>query len=176
MSNIGEQQWLPIISLAVGLLSCFFGYRLRRLTIGIFSFCLGLFIGSGVTALMTEHTWLPWLIGVIVGILFALIGFKVYRLGVFLLCGGVTFFVCYLLIQTQWLGITVGAIAGIIMGCISLKFLKPAIIFSTAICSGLSSGSLAAELFGLTGIWITVIGVVLAALGCLFQFYNSREK
>ena len=171
-----DQQWVSIVSLAIGLLSCFFGYRLRKLAIGIFSFCLGFFIGSSVTGLMTELAWSPWLVGAIVGVLFALVGFKVYRLGVFLLCGGVTFFVFYLLIQTQWVGITVGAIAGILVGLISLKFLKPVIILSTSICSGLSCGSLAASLFGLTGIWITVIGVILAALGCLFQFSNSRGK
>jgi hypothetical protein len=72
-----------IILLIGGLISCFAGYRLFRIVLGIYGFILGALFASGVTG--TEHT--IWMIGAALagGIIGALILIAAYFVGVALL-------------------------------------------------------------------------------------------
>jgi len=76
-----------IILLAGGLISCFAGYRVFRIVLGIYGFMLGALLASGATG--TEHT--AWMIGaaLVGGIVGALILIAAYFVGVALLGAGV---------------------------------------------------------------------------------------
>jgi hypothetical protein len=76
-----------IILLAGGVISCFAGYRVFRLVLGIYGFILGALLASGATG--TEHsTWMiaAALVGGVVG---ALILIAAYFVGVALLGAGI---------------------------------------------------------------------------------------
>src|SRR5258707_5575041 len=76
-----------IILLAGGLISCFAGYRVFRIVLGIYGFMLGALVASGATG--TEHT--AWMIGAALagGVIGALILIAAYFVGVALLGAGI---------------------------------------------------------------------------------------
>jgi hypothetical protein len=76
-----------LILLAGGLISCFAGYRVFRVVLGIYGFILGALLASGATG--TEHT--AWMIGAALagGVIGALILIAAYFVGVALLGAGI---------------------------------------------------------------------------------------
>jgi Domain of unknown function (DUF4203) len=76
-----------IVLLAGGVISCFAGYRVFRVVLGIYGFLLGALLASGATG--TEHT--AWMIGAALagGIVGALILIAAYFVGVALLGAGI---------------------------------------------------------------------------------------
>jgi hypothetical protein len=76
-----------IVLLAGGLISCFAGYRVFRVVLGIYGFILGALLASGATG--TEHTM--WMIGAALagGVVGALILIAAYFVGVALLGAGI---------------------------------------------------------------------------------------
>jgi len=76
-----------VVLLAGGLISCFAGYRVFRVVLGIYGFMLGALLASGATG--TEHT--AWMIGAALagGVVGALILIAAYFVGVALLGAGI---------------------------------------------------------------------------------------
>jgi hypothetical protein len=74
-----------ILAIPIGLLSCFFGYRLLKLVIGLAGFTVG--CAAGVS-LGGAAQWAPWLViaaGIVVGLLAAWLAVALYFVGIFLL-------------------------------------------------------------------------------------------
>jgi len=84
-----------VILLLGGLLSCFAGYRVFRIVLGIYGFILGALLASSVVG--TEQTL--WMIGaaVIGGVIGALILIAAYFVGVALLGAGMGAFVAHVI-------------------------------------------------------------------------------
>jgi hypothetical protein len=76
-----------VILLAGGVISCFAGYRVFRVVLGIYGFMIGALLASGATG--TEHT--AWMIGAALagGVIGALILIAAYFIGVALLGAGI---------------------------------------------------------------------------------------
>lgn len=76
-----------IVLLAGGVISCFAGYRVFRIVLGIYGFLLGALLASG--AMGTEHT--AWMLGAALagGVAGALILIAAYFVGVALLGAGI---------------------------------------------------------------------------------------
>ena len=76
-----------VILLAGGLISCFAGYRVFRIVLGIYGFLLGALLASGAAG--TDHT--AWMIGAALagGIVGALILIAAYFVGVALVGAGI---------------------------------------------------------------------------------------
>jgi hypothetical protein len=76
-----------VILLAGGLISCFAGYRVFRVVLGIYGFMIGALLASGATG--TEHTL--WMIGaaLVGGVVGALILIAAYFVGVALVGAGI---------------------------------------------------------------------------------------
>ena len=72
-----------MIFLGLALLNCFLGYRLKKLWISMIGFLLGIAIGAGITALFSENKTVILAAGLVVGILVALLSFRLYLIGVF---------------------------------------------------------------------------------------------
>ncbi|HTW92844.1 MAG TPA: DUF4203 domain-containing protein [bacterium] len=79
----------PFALLLAGFVVCFFGYRLLRLTLALAGFGVGLVLGLSVARLMphTSHVFAV-VVGVVCGVLFAVLATAVYKFGVFLLGAG----------------------------------------------------------------------------------------
>ncbi len=76
-----------LILLAGGLISCFAGYRVFRVVLGIYGFMLGALLASGATG--TEHTALMIGAALAGGVIGALILIAAYFVGVTLLGAGI---------------------------------------------------------------------------------------
>lgn len=75
----------PLLAIPLGLLSCFFGYRLLKVVIGIAGFAVGW--TAGVSLGVAAH-WAPWLViaaGIVAGLLCAWLSVALYFVGIFLL-------------------------------------------------------------------------------------------
>jgi hypothetical protein len=136
----------PALAILLGLVVCFFGYRLLRFTLGLAGFGLGMFIGFAVVGLF--HVTSPvfgWVIALACGILFALLATVAYKVGVFLLGAAAGVLLSSLLLAaTGWpYPILVRLASGLVVGLLTL----------------LLERTLVAVLAGFAGAWVAVAGV-----------------
>ena len=108
----------PVLLLIAGLVVCFFGYRLLRLTLGLAGFGVGLALGLAVAGLIPGVSQvLTIVLGIVCGILGAVLATVLYKFGLFLLGAGVGVLVASIIVAaTAWhypmVARVVGAIAG----------------------------------------------------------------
>ncbi|MCC6094741.1 MAG: hypothetical protein LIV24_06975 [Eubacterium sp.] len=134
----GLAQALVIGSLILGILQCFFGFRLLRFWISFFGFVIGMYLGTTISAkIVANPAYAHWIIGVVCGLLLSLLGYKLYLAGVFVFCG----ILAISLVQKiplpsgkYWIILLyVLMAAGFIgAGLLGVKFARPAVIFFTA--------------------------------------------
>ena len=159
------------------LMQCFFGYKLRKLWIA----CAGFFIGFGAGALLSAFLLpanrytllLVVLIGLAAGGLLALTAVKLYHAGIFLYA----FFIVFTTVaglfpdKLSWLGLLIGLAAGIAAGILTLRFLRPFVICTTAIGGDLSGAQQLLSLFGVSSLPVILgVGTAAALLGLITQF------
>lgn len=87
--------FIALISLAIGLVACFFGYRLFRAVLPVFGFVLGAIVGAQAVNLVFGDgilsTVLSIITAVVVGIVFGLLAYFFWALGIILAVGGMGF-------------------------------------------------------------------------------------
>jgi len=187
---------LPIAfpSIAIGILSCFFGYRLFKLIIGIVGFILAAGLAASLCwTFLTQNQLVVLATGLVGGIVGALSLVFLYYLGIFVagaILGG--------LIASVLSGSTTidPAVFSILLaitgGVLAVILQKVVIILSTAVsgawavvCGAASAAGLAdaALLYGspLTSVrqlsaWLLIAWVILAALGLSTQFSSDRRS
>ncbi len=124
-----------VLSIAFGLLNCFFGYRIFKVLLGIYGFGLGAIIGLAVAGSVAKGQAL-WLIvgGVVGGVVGAALMVLLYFVGVFVV-GAVAGALLVNLIGAA-LGIRlpdlVSLIAAVVVGVIALILQRSVIILATA--------------------------------------------
>lgn len=159
------------------LTQCFFGYKLRKIWI----ICTGFLIGAGI-GLIVSAVLLPTnaytlllviLIALAAGILLALAAVRLYHAGMFLY----SFFVVLTTVSSlfpdtlAWAGLILGIAAGIAAGILTLRFLRPFVICTTAIGGGLSGTQQLLSLFHITSLPVILgVGAAVAVLGLVVQF------
>lgn len=165
------------VSTVVALLNCFFGYKFRKLWITLAGFGCGLLAGFMVAVRVTDQTGVLALITILSGLVVAFISFRLYRFGLFLLCGYRTFLLVSTWISLPWLAVTLGIVAGVLVGLLALKFLRPVVIASTAIGGGATAAQGLLVLFSLAmdATWTLVASLGMGALGVAFQLLTTKK-
>ena len=133
-----------LISLGFGLLLAFAGYRLFLVLLPIFGFFFGFFLGAqAIQALLGEAflgTVTSWVVGFIVGAIFAVLSYMFYMAAVAVIAGGLGYAAGVGLLT--WIGMDFGLIvwiiavlAGIALAVVTLLFnlQKWVIMIATAI-------------------------------------------
>ncbi len=78
-----------VLAIALGILICFFGYRVLRVTLAIAGFGVGALLGGGVVGMIPGTTQIVVLIAAgVFGVLGAIFSAVLYKVGVFLLGAG----------------------------------------------------------------------------------------
>jgi hypothetical protein len=181
----GFGQVILVFTVAIALLQCFFGYRLLKAWVAIIGFLVGFVIGFGVAMYnIGGEAYLPAVIGIVAGILLALVAFKLYLVGVFIYCGAIAFSA----VQTipfpenqTWdiVLIVLGVIAFLVAGILAVRFSRPCIIAVTAISGAFNAVDAlktpVAALGENEGLKI-LAGVALAALGIVIQFLTTKKS
>lgn len=84
--------FVALVAVAVGLVVCFFGYRIFRLLLPFLGFFVGLIVGAQVVASIFGEGFLASIIGIVaglvVGLLFGALAYVWWWLGVVLVFGG----------------------------------------------------------------------------------------
>lgn len=161
------------IGFFVSAIEAFFGYLLMRIWIvinGILNgFIIGVILGGIIGGILGEgdpEMLLGWvLFGLIAGpIIGGMIAYKVWKIGVFLLCFGICTMVAFVLGSLMVGNMTAGLIFGVIIGAIAgyyaVLFVKPVVILITAIGGGLTAGL---TLFSISPVLGIICGIV-----CIF--------
>lgn len=165
-----------IISLIVGFLACFMGYRLNRIVVMIVGFYFGYKLGDAFLPQIISDASLIPIISVVIGIFVGYMAFSMYLLGIFILCFMLAYTVCGSFIEMEMLKIIIGAIAGVIVGIIGVNFVRPIMIVLTSLVGGFLIAGSGLDLLNIdNNIIYILIGLVLAILGALAQFRNKEE-
>ena len=183
MSGLTEA--LAVGSLILGILQCFFGFRLLRFWISMTGFVLGLYLGETISSkFLSEPRYAPWLIGAVCGFLLCFFAYRIYLAGVFLFCGILAASVIRLIPFPDgraWkVLLYVLMVAGFVLfGVVSVRFSRPAVIFIT------SGAGAAASVHALALMRTNISGnvnlqnlvmVVLFAAGAAVQFLTTRRN
>lgn len=178
---------LPGILVAlVGILVCFFGYRLLRLTLIITGFALGGYLGFFIASRFTGPGWLTVLSVIGLGVLGAVLTGFLFKLGVFVL-GAVAAGLLVLVFApgTGWQEVIFVLGIGLAGGVLALFLQRPVIAFLSAF---LGAWWVVAGLFHLGGRThlrlpaetdLPMMGLswlVLGIVGFLVQVFASGKK
>ena len=168
---VAYQRYLILGVLAFALLNCFFGYTLRKLWSILLCFGGGALGGLAVCLYTGQPAKRTLMIAAAIGILCALIGFFLYRLGLFFLIIGLVVFCLWHIVQPSDLfgNLLIGLVAFVI-GLLTVPLERLSVILVTSICGAVTTMEMAYLLKGITPnriMWM--ISAVLALTGFLFQ-------
>jgi hypothetical protein len=167
------------VSIALALLTCFFGFRLRRLWYSLLVFALGALLGFAVSKLfLPDKLWLCLLIGLGVGLLAAGFTFRIYKAVVFVLA-----FCCVFALVGEVLGdvqpvlaVIAGVVLGILAGILAAKFQYYVIVILTAVTGGWQAASgLRRVIPSMTPQFMLILAAVLIAAGLIVQFVTTKK-
>lgn len=171
-----------IITVICGLLTVFFGYKLLKLWITLAGFFIGLILGGGVAGLLKAPTAVIVIAAIVVAVLLAAAAFFFYKVGVFIFSGLMGFTLVTNLIlelytgDSRWWVITIGIVAAVLVGIVAVKFVRPVVIVTSSISGASSIAFTLIPLMGITNFWIILAaGLVIAALGMIWQFKSTEE-
>lgn len=174
------------LTIAFGILLCFFGYTVWRITIAVGGFLAGYGLG---TSLVPPDQWvLAVVIGVVVAVIASLLAYALYTLQImlagFFAGAGLGVYVAWSLLGGDAAGNTgitvILTIVGAIIGALVAFLIKDvAVIFVTALAgaAAITAGgvTLLTQLTGdprlVSGVLIRLIAIaILAAIGFFFQY------
>lgn len=166
------------VTLVIGLLNCFLGYRLLKVWISLTGFYLGALAGYTLVSHYTRNSLAQIGVVLLAGLLLGMAAFHIYRIGVFLLCSNVAVVAASVLLQPRdSLKFMLCLGVGIALGLLGAAFVKPMVVFHTALAGGFSIAvSLAKLLQKEVDEKIMFFGMALFVAGIIAQAVNSRER
>ena len=119
--------------------------------------------------------------GVVVagGIIFGVLSWFLYRVGVFLLVLVETFGVAVTILKPEsWIPAAIGLAVALVLAILAAIYVEPFVIVVTGLAGGIAAGSNIAVLAGLGDTsWIGLaIGVAIAVIGIIVQFMMQSRK
>ncbi|MGN0433135.1 MAG: hypothetical protein ACI4EB_01240 [Bilifractor sp.] len=181
----GLTEVLAVGSLILGILQCFFGFRLLRFWISVTGFLLGLYLGRTISSdFISEPQYAPWLIGAVCGFLLCFFAYRIYLSGVFIFCGLLAASVIGMIPFPEghaWKAVLYILMAAgfVLAGVLAVKFSRPAVIFITAGAGAVVSvhalALMKTNISGNPDLQKLVIAVLFAA-GAAVQFLTSRRN
>lgn len=166
------------VTLVIGILNCFLGYRLLRAWISLAGFYMGVLLFYTLASYYTQDGLLQ-IIAILAGGLFlGIVSVHIYRLGVFLLCTNIGTVTASIILQPRSpLRFMICLVIGILIGLLGMAFIKPMVILNTALAGGFSTAVSAAALLEKdTDTKILILGTILTVAGMIIQAVISRDQ
>lgn len=174
-----------ILGLILGLIICFFGYKLKKIAFAIAWFLIGYtlcahFAPDLVHNLMPQlekpDLWIT-VLPIAVGLLLSLMGLSIERL-----CVSTLAFVIVVAIMLQQFGFSwsllgIACILGVIAGVVAVSMMKPAVIIITAFAGAQSvAAGLLSAIAAIPTVAYLPILLVLAIAGTFYQFHANKGQ
>lgn len=169
-----------IIAVLVGLLTCFAGYRIKRIAFAIIWFIIGYWLVKTYLPNVVEDPFWQWILQVAAGALLSLVGLSIEKLAVGLTAAVVVghFILQHFGPATDWVLPAVAIAIGVVAGAIAVALMKPAIIIYTAFFGAnlLSTAivSLIPAEARFAGLDLVLLGAI-AAGGAIYQFKSCKN-
>lgn len=162
------------ISLIIGAVECFAGFKIMKAMMAIWGFFIGAMIGV-VIGVVTESTALGVILVVIFGVALAILSFKLYLAGIFILTAFLTTVALYIMFEN----IFVALLFAVVVGILAIYFVKPVVIITTAISGAgiiLSSAYMIMDL-GLNGspVVTVILWIPIALSGIAVQYITTQK-
>lgn len=157
--SVGNMYIFALLSIFIGILSCFWGYRIFKIILGIIGFILGAYLAGSVGIYFTHHIGLVTIIAAIVGgIIGASLIASLYYVGIFILgaVGGWLLGVMITGAAGHQIHLVLLIVIAIACGILAVIFQKLIIIVSTA---SYGSWNIVSGLFAFFGGGFTTIRV-----------------
>ncbi|RVW09676.1 DUF4203 domain-containing protein [Prescottella agglutinans] len=128
---------IGILAVFVGAVFCFRGVPAMRFVIALWGAFAGLNLGAGLVSAITGDdylaTFLGWLVGILVAVLFAVLSYLYYAVAVTLTMASVGFALgsagmAALGVTWNWVVITVGVVVGVALAVLALAVDLPAVL------------------------------------------------
>ena len=171
--------WAVYISIAMGLLSCFLGYKLLRIWMALVGFVIGMMIGYLASYQYVSNMVIPIIVGFLLGVLIGFLAYRIYLVGVFFMAFLTTFgflsqLLTYYLVTLLWLAIILGL--AVIVALLALKFVKPIIIISSSLNGAVMVMMGLLKIFQAKAEYtMLLVAVLLAILGIMVQFFTNKN-
>lgn len=175
---------ISIISIIIGIALCLFGYRIKKIGFFIVWFVIGYNLMSQFMPQI--NTWIPQiadstlyqnLIPIAGGILLGLLGFTIEKLCVAGMILFLTIAIGMKYFGTDAQTIIISVIIGAILAACSTAIIKPAIIVTTALAGSYVITTALISVLSLNQtIWFFPILAIIAAIGALIQFSNTKGE
>ncbi|NNU77385.1 DUF4203 domain-containing protein [Clostridium estertheticum] len=166
---------IRIIAIATFLLTflqCFLGYKLFKFWVTVCGFFTFGIMGGVVSNTSSDNAGMAMFIVLLSALIGAFITFKLYKVGIFILCGFMGFLLGYVLTQA----VTLGIIMALVLGVLSIFFVRPVIIVSTSLSGGLIAGISLAKVLDISSFATSIIiGVLFAIFGMVVQFATNKK-
>ena len=174
-----------IFNIALGLLVCLFGYRIKKVAFFILWFILGYNLMRFFMPTLTG--WMPildsslWqnLLPIAIGLLFALLGFTIEKICVSGICFCLVMVIGMRYFGTDMLTIALCALVGLIVGALAVRLMKPSIIAISSIVGAyvltITLFALFPELIVNEKILYFPILAGIAMIGAIFQVTTTKH-
>lgn len=160
-----------------GVLNCIFGYRLLRFWMMLGGFFVGAAFGFFGVYTMELGEKTAYLAGMLImGVLFAVIAFLIYKAGVFMLGAGIGWILSIYIIHPTTSAVFFACILiGIALGSLAVKYCREVLIAATSLIGGVMAGVSLARIGGMAEIPFGVgMSFGFAALGVLIQLAINK--
>lgn len=160
-----------IVAVLIGLMSCFFGYKLNKTLIAIMGLIIGFNLGIVVLPNFITDQTIIYIVSAIIALLFGFISYNLYLVGIFLLCAITVYYLCNNLGLESNIQTIISVISGIIAGILGVKFTRPLMIISTSLGGASLITENAFNLFNFqNNILSIIVLIIIAVLGMSYQF------
>lgn len=178
-SNLSQEDMIMLaVIAAVGLLFCFFGLKMVRFWAAFLGLAIGVTGGSYVASYFNVSDNIAWIIGLVAGVILAVLGARFYLAGVFLVAWFLgTVASAYFMQPADWIYTLVCVGIGLVIGLITLKFAEPVTMVVTSLFGGFTAGQAIYGLIPLENEIVRIAAIaVLVILGVIVQFLLESKK
>lgn len=116
------------VSLVIGAVECFAGFKIMKAMMAIWGFFIGAMLGV-VIGVLAESTALGVILVIVFGTILAVLSFRFYLAGIFILTAFLTTIALYIMIENIFIALLLAAGVGVL----AIYFVKPVVIITTAI-------------------------------------------
>jgi len=177
---------IGVLTIILGVLQCFFGYKLFKIWCGFIGLLAGCIIGLIIAATgVFAGTGAEYIIAIIVitllGITGAFLAYRAYLIGLFVYSFVTAFSAVFTLMafitNAVIVGLIVGAVTGLVFGIVAVKFRRFWIIVTTSIAGGISIAVSLMMIFQRTdSLWALVLPPVFIVAGFIVQNMTTKKE